>query len=1190
MAKKEVRIPIKVDGKEILLTQKEIKKLAKETTKASKGFDAMSTSQQGADRAAKGLTRQSSNQTKNFSKIQQGISGGLVPAYATLAAQVFAVSAAFQFLKTASDFKNLIQGQQAYAGLTGSMYSEVARSIRTATAAQISYTEASQAAAIGTAAGLSSDQLTKLGTAAKNVSLALGRDVTDSFNRLVRGVTKAEPELLDELGIILRLDPALKEYATSIGKAKESLNAYERSQAIANFVLDQADKKFGAIGEKIDPTAFALNQFGQAFNDLLDKLKEGLGGLAQTVLPFFTKNITSLIAALTLFSVPILKSILPNFGKLAVGLATSAEQHKTAFASMKKDIIEYDIMTQALRADPKAKAKFQSQGMKGVTGVAKEAGYVPKGKDGEFTNQQLGQIKRHLKKRTGLFAKHNAERVAVGQAALKKLDIAEAAHQGRVMSGFDRTNRWLKLQWLRLVRNWKGAMSMMATAAKWGARAINFAFTAVAIFGIATLIYDLGRTVLGLDKVDEKAQQLKETFKEIQESSSRQSKQLVEQYKNQLQGLIAIEDQAKGAANAIQSIGLEGKFKELKELFGPGSGPLTDEKKGAARALAKTFEDLANVQTRTSVAEVFRSIASEIRTYRGVSESTIKTARKLTGEFVGQAQSASMLDESMKSVNQSLSNFIGQAGGKYTTFLQNLDTAIQNQIDKLVILKESAEKANKEMQGIAQDNPWAAFAIGMAQIKGGAGFGNIGKSEIQQNEDNLAFLEKTREEVGKLQLADTNRLKSLSNINNQLATQEKTYSALDKYNSLDLMKQKLETENTAATNAKNTASAIYNFAVDKLGVDNELTKFAKAQYDLAEQQVTTTKNLTAEKVQQLKIDAQRALYAEAITNQLKLQANQEKLRDLQYQSTGGAGVRMFAGTDIGANIQANFTRADRLAAITAQQSTITSGLGVRMEGESDQAFALRQQDLKMKQEELNILQKKIELEGTFVGMLESSFGTAAGQLSGNIASGAVGVLKGEKSGGEAIKEIAESFAETMITQLIQQFTANILAKLLGEMVTQGVTTTANTTALATNTAALGALTAAVTLDAATPLTRYGGILNNGVKLKSFRYGGMSAEDGGIMQGKQSGYNVTMHGKEAVIPLGTGQNAIPVVFKNGAPSGATNSVVNVTINSDGSTQMDEREATQFGQAIQSAVQSEIAKQQRSGGLLDNTLGR
>ena len=129
--------------------------------------------------------------------------GGLVGAYATLAAQVFAVSAAFQFLQNASDFRNLIAGQEALGAVTGTAYKTITNSIIEATDAQIKYGDAARAAAIGSAAGLTSGQLTELGTVAKNASFALGRDLTDSFNRLVRGVTKAEPELLDELGIIL---------------------------------------------------------------------------------------------------------------------------------------------------------------------------------------------------------------------------------------------------------------------------------------------------------------------------------------------------------------------------------------------------------------------------------------------------------------------------------------------------------------------------------------------------------------------------------------------------------------------------------------------------------------------------------------------------------------------------------------------------------------------------------------------------------------------------------------------------------------------------------------------------------------------------------------------------------------------------------------------------------------------------
>ena len=64
---------------------------------------------------------------------------------------------------------------------------------------------------------------------------------------MVRGVTKAEPELLDELGIILRLDEATTKYAASLGLNKNQLSIYQKSQAVVNEVLDQAETKFGKI-------------------------------------------------------------------------------------------------------------------------------------------------------------------------------------------------------------------------------------------------------------------------------------------------------------------------------------------------------------------------------------------------------------------------------------------------------------------------------------------------------------------------------------------------------------------------------------------------------------------------------------------------------------------------------------------------------------------------------------------------------------------------------------------------------------------------------------------------------------------------------------------------------------------------------------------------------------------------------
>ena len=235
----KIKHTVEIDSK-----TKNLKKTSKEIDGVGKSLRKTRKSAQSADRSLKGAAQASSNTTKNFSKMSQGITGGLVPAYATLAANLFALDAAFRFLKGAADFRVLREGQVAFAAATGIAYQSLSKDIQSATRGMISFSEASQAAAIGRAAGLSSGQLRELSEAAFTVSVALGRDVTDSFNRLIRGVTKAEPELLDELGIILRLEEASTKYAAALGLNKNQLSIYQKSQAVVNEVLGQAEEKF----------------------------------------------------------------------------------------------------------------------------------------------------------------------------------------------------------------------------------------------------------------------------------------------------------------------------------------------------------------------------------------------------------------------------------------------------------------------------------------------------------------------------------------------------------------------------------------------------------------------------------------------------------------------------------------------------------------------------------------------------------------------------------------------------------------------------------------------------------------------------------------------------------------------------------------------------------------------------------
>ena len=465
--------------------------------RASRGTDKLSKNTKELDRNMKGASKQSANSTKNFSKMSQGM-GGLVGAYATLAAQVFAVSAAFQFLAEASQLKNLIAGQEALGATTGVAYKTITNSIVQATDAQLKYADAAKAAAIGTAAGLTSSQLTDLGTAAKNASFALGRDLTDSFNRLIRGVTKAEPELLDELGIILRLETATRKYAMEIGKSVGDLNAFERTQAVANDVLDQATRKFAAIEEQMDPSAASLAQFTKSFDTLLNSFKTGVLDAVLPVLEFLTRNTMGLVAALSLVAVPIIKAILPSMKDWEKSSKKQMKQSKKQARAVEKDIKRQKkaiLEMAAAQEDAAAKAKNIVMGKetKASAGIDFLTGA------GEGTKRQQAAAEKILKNandqmikfgevRGGALKGYLAEELAFMQASYdKRVGIAETTTS--------KIERFFKRMWMRItlgskkgLKMWKSTMQGMAWAAQKAAKIINFAMSAIAIVGIISLI------------------------------------------------------------------------------------------------------------------------------------------------------------------------------------------------------------------------------------------------------------------------------------------------------------------------------------------------------------------------------------------------------------------------------------------------------------------------------------------------------------------------------------------------------------------------------------------------------------------------------------------------------------------------------------------------------------------------------
>ena len=239
------------------------------------------------------LGNESTNTGRAFASQASGL-GGLVAAYAGAAATTFALQQSFSALSAAARSEALVEGVKSLAQSLGQDGAKIIGSLKSISRGQLSITESAQNAGIALSAGLGGDQISELADIATRASKALGRDLTDSIQRLVRGVGKLEPELLDELGIFTRIEPAVERYAIKLGKAASSLTNFERRQAFANAVIEEGGNKYRNVDTTISDSSQNLNRLSANIQDLALKLGQILTTILNPIVEFFNKDVAGL--------------------------------------------------------------------------------------------------------------------------------------------------------------------------------------------------------------------------------------------------------------------------------------------------------------------------------------------------------------------------------------------------------------------------------------------------------------------------------------------------------------------------------------------------------------------------------------------------------------------------------------------------------------------------------------------------------------------------------------------------------------------------------------------------------------------------------------------------------------------------------------------------------------------------------
>ena len=1159
-------------------------KLKKQIESAGGSFDVLSKSQRSADRTGKGLSNQSSNQTKNFSKIQQGISGGLVPAYATLAAQVFAVTAAFQFLSNSVNFRNLIKGQEAFGGVTGMAFKTITEQVRAATEGQLAYQDAAQAVAIGTAGGLSRQQIVKLGEAAKNTSLALGRDLTDSFNRLTRGVTKAEPELLDELGIILRLDPALKNYASSIGKTKEELNQFEKSQAVANEVLGQADSKFGRITEIMDPAAFALGQFSAKFDDLLNVIKQGVGFLAEKLLPFFTENVLALVSALGLFALPIIKSI-ANFEQMEINARANLKGIQAGIQETRLELEAFKTAQAAAGGDKKSIKALGATGQKGAKSILSGAG-VKTNKN--LTQAQVAAYKRSLKHQNGIFNKLNAQQRKQFKLHLDQMDIAHKASLGKQVVATKIAEKQKQGLYQMTALQFARIQAGMVKVAQFSALQMSRAFSAAGYIGMFLLAASaVGAFINRFREIDEVAQNNRDAFKEQANTLKTLNKELEKMIQLRREGLVTDKESILQSGNAILTadsraivqqfqldrakrgafeekvvgsnfIGIKGKRKfgaqtreEVKAELGSdaiilGRVPIeamvmTEEFKAQAEESSRAISNLAEIAIDGKLKLAYRKLAQEIQEGLEPSKSNLEVIAEQEKKMTDLTAILKNAGEAQKVFNNALQGAVGKK-----LFGANLRSGAQGMADTQGALLERnrmAFGAEFEEDFNSGDEIRALQAQKRFMRKLASKEGQEYQDEQRNIESRKKGFEKIVAEVNKINKLEREILENGTSLREQQVKRsiaigldaqilEKTNDA--ERESIKVMQHKAKI--TDLERAKDIAKI--NFDAEKDEVKKEEKKLL---FDLAKANMDMEIRLTPiieeqERIEKSKLEIKK-LQMQQTTEMMKLQ---EKQIDLEIQSAATASF--LKGTGMGKNFservkiqQMLLTIEEKKAAIADQRETRQAQIDKKLlvagsvEDQNTLAkIALDEKRLTLLEEQARVAEEAASI----MGKLQNSFARGIEDMF-------VAIAQGSKSAKEAFKDMALM----MLKQMAQIAAQQLALRALGFM------------------------------GFPTPMATGGVIpMATGGVMRGYSTGGIATQPTYLVgEGK---YN------EAVVPLPDGRT-IPVEMRGGAGNNIT---VNVDANGGQQTTMDGEQGAALGKAIAATVMETLQREKRPGGVL------
>lgn len=127
-------------------------------------------------------------------------------------------------------------------------------------------------------------EFAKLAKTAARLGMAMGQDATQSVDDLTTALGRQSFEILDNLGIVLKISEANEEYAARIGKTADKLTDAERKQAFMVIGLERAEAAAEKANVSLDTHATRVQVVSTSWTNFKDTVAVGVTGALASIL------------------------------------------------------------------------------------------------------------------------------------------------------------------------------------------------------------------------------------------------------------------------------------------------------------------------------------------------------------------------------------------------------------------------------------------------------------------------------------------------------------------------------------------------------------------------------------------------------------------------------------------------------------------------------------------------------------------------------------------------------------------------------------------------------------------------------------------------------------------------------------------------------------------------------------------